>query len=52
MWKSYTYRDIEWSLKRNEERATIEVKTKGSVRQPTIIFTKQVYIACFARSNK
>jgi hypothetical protein len=41
MWKSFTYKDIEWILKRSEDRPTLEVKTHGSNRQPSVIFTKQ-----------
>jgi len=41
MWKSYMYKDFDWN-ERNEERPTLEIKMKGSSRQPTCIFTKQV----------
>jgi len=43
MWKSFVYKDFDWSLSRQDDRPTLlEIKAKGSSRQPTCIFTKQV----------
>jgi len=42
MWKSFVYKDFEWTLHRGEDRPTLEIKAKGLSKQPTCIFTKQV----------
>jgi len=42
MWKSFIYKDFDWTLNRSEDESTLEMKAKGSSRQPTCIFTKQV----------
>jgi len=36
------YKDFDWKLIRNEDRPALEIKAKGSSRQPICIFTKQV----------
>ena len=51
MWKSFVYKDFDWTLNKKEDQPTLEIKAKNSNRQPTCVFTKQVSFVLFRFFN-